>query len=109
MRDDEGEPVPQDDTAAKLETAAKLMSLLYALVSLLWLLWILIPEHKRRLAAMRMVKAIERSAWRTAFRAGHQEMGLELSGCATSYQVPYLLSRVAGKAGQAYEKLRYTA
>ncbi len=101
---------PRDDSAAaKLEMTAKILSLIYALISILWLLWILIPEHQRRLMAMRAAKTIERNAWRTAFRAGHQEMGLEVSGLATSYRVPYVLSRAALQAERAYEKLRYSS
>lgn len=101
---------PRDDSAArKLEMTAKILSLIYALISILWLIWILIPEHQKRLIAMRAAKTLERNAWRAAFRAGHQEMGLELSGLATSYQVPYRLSLLARKAEQAYEKLRYSA
>jgi hypothetical protein len=106
---EEEETARQDGAGRALETTAKILSLLYALISVLWLMWILIPEHQRRLLAMRAAKTAERNAWRTAFRAGHQEMGLELKGCATSYQVPYRLSRLAMSAERAYEKLRYSS
>lgn len=107
MHEDE-ESAPQD-TAARLETAARLLSLLYALISLLFLVWMLIPEHRKRLAAMKAAKTAERLAWRIASRSEHQEMGLELSGHDASYQVPYLASRAALRAARAYEKLRYSA
>lgn len=106
---DEDTTPRDDDAARKLEMTAKILSLIYAVISILWLLWILVPEHQRRLMAMKAVKTIERNAWRTAFRAGHLEMGHEANGLVTSYQVPYLLSRVAVKAERAYEKLRYSS
>lgn len=96
-----------DETGSTtLETAARILSLLYALMSVVWLIWILIPEHQRRLMAMGAARTLERSAWRTASRAGRQAMGLELSGRGTSYQLPYLLSRLAVTAERVYEKLR---
>lgn len=106
--DEDGEE-PRDETIRRLEMTAKILSLVYALISLMFLLWALIPEHRKRLMAMKVAKTIEQSAWRTAFRAGHQAMALELSGHGTNYELPYRLSQVADKAGKAYEKLRYTA
>jgi hypothetical protein len=103
------ETTPQDDALRKLEMAEKVLSLAYALMSIVLLLWMLIPEHKKRLMAMQVIKTLERNAWQTAFRAGHQAMGLELRGRATSYDLPYRLSLLGEKAGRAYEKLRYTA
>jgi hypothetical protein len=99
----------QDQAMRRLEMAAKILSLMYALISVLWLVWFLIPEHKRREMAMRALRTTARTAWRTASRAGQQAMDLELSGHGTSYGVPYGLSRVAAAAEHAYEKLRYTA
>lgn len=102
---DDEETTPQDDALRKIEMAIKLLTLAYSL----WIIWMMIPAHHKRLWAMRAVKTLERSAWRTAFRAGHQAMGLELRGRATSYELPYMLSLLGEKAGRAYEKLRYTA
>jgi hypothetical protein len=96
---------PQDDALRKIEMTIKLLTLTYTL----WIIWTLIPEHHKRYQAMRLARTLERSAWRTACRAGHQAMGLELRGRATSYDLPYLLARLGDKAGRVYEKLRYTA
>jgi hypothetical protein len=103
------ETTRQDDSVSKLETVTKMLSLTYAAMSVLLLVWMLIPEHKKRLAAMKVIRTLERNAWQTAFRAGHQAMGRELRGRATSYDLPYRLSLLGEKAGRAYEKLRYTA
>ena len=93
----------QARAAARVEMVARL---LYALLSVAWLMWILIPEHKRRLMLMRAAKMAERSAWRTASRAGRQAMALEISGRGMSYGLPYQLSRLAQRAGRAYEEAR---
>lgn len=106
---DEDNDTRQDDAARTLEMLAKLLSLAYALVSLLWLLWILIPDHQKRLIAMRMVRNLHLTARRAAFRAGHQAMARELSGHATSYELPYRLSLAAEQTARLYDKLRYTA
>lgn len=99
----------EESRAGRLETAARILSLLYALVSLLWLAWVLIPEHQRRLTLMRIARAAEKSAWHAASRAARAEMGHELSGRATSYALPYGLSRLAIAAARVYDRMRYSA
>ena len=105
----EEEITPQDDAGRRLEMTAKILILAYWAISVLWVTWQLIPEHQRRLMAMRAAKTAGKSAWRTAFRTGHQAMGLEISGRGTNYELPYLLSRLAATCERIYEKLRYSA
>lgn len=102
----------QDETeqlTARLDLAVKAASLAYALASLLWLMWILIPEHKRRLLAMQAVAAVQTTARRQACRTGHQAMGHEATSGCENYLLPYRLSLLAERAGKVYERLRYTA
>jgi hypothetical protein len=100
-------PEAGSDAAARVELAVKLASLTYAIACLLYLVWVMIPAHQRRLMAMEALTRAQNAARRTAFRAGHQAMGLELSGRGTSYGLPYTLSRAAEAAAAARDKLRY--
>lgn len=95
------------EAAARIELAVKILSLIYALACLLYLAWVMIPAHQRRLMTMQALTRAQSAASRTAFRAGHQAMGLELSGRGTNYSLPYTLSRAADLAAAARNKLRY--
>ena len=97
-----------DERAARLKLTAQILSALYGLIMIGYLIWMMLPDHRKRLLAMRMVLWTRRNAGRAAFRAGHQAMGLELSGRGENYSLPYLLSLIAGTAARAYDKLRYT-
>lgn len=99
----------EDSTAEKLELAAKLLGLIYALMSVLFLIWTLIPNHQKRLLGMRAMEAIRSSAERLASRTGAQAISLEARTGSENYLVPYGLSLLRDKAAVAYEKLRYTA
>jgi len=98
-----------EDAARQLELATKILGLLYALISLAWLMWMLIPEHRKRLWAMRAVQAIRQATGTLAFRTGHKAMGHELASSTENYALPYLLSVARDKAAAVYERLRYTA
>ena len=98
-----------EDTARRLELTTKALGLLYALASILYLMWVLIPEHKKRLMAMRAAETVRRATGRLAFRTGHLAMGHELASGVENYTLPYLLSRARDKAVTVYGKLRYTA
>lgn len=91
-----------------VESAAAVMSLAYATVSLLWLLWYLIPAHQRRLMVMRATWCLRQTAQNAASRAGQRAMGREIRGSSPRYRLPYLLSLAAGAAGRAYNRMRYT-
>lgn len=101
---------PDEAPPGGLETAAKILSLglVYALASVLWLLWIMVPEHQRRLLMMRAVHQMRGFLGRAAFHAGHQAMGLEISGRGANYVLPLSLSVARDKTAAAYEKLRYS-
>jgi hypothetical protein len=105
----DSEDLDPDAAAYRLEMAARILSLLYALISIVWLMWILIPEHQRKLWAMRAAARIRQVTGTLAFRTGHQAMGLEIASNVENYRLPYLLSAARDKAAALYEKLRYTA
>lgn len=98
----------EDRLARRLELAAKTLGLVYGLASLAWLVWIMIPEHQRKLMAMRGTEAIRRGAERTACRTGHQAMGQELASGIENYALPYACSLVREKAAEVYERIRYS-
>jgi hypothetical protein len=101
------EAARDDEAARRLEMAARALSLIYAIIVILFFLWSMIPEHRKRLMMMRLAQGTQRNASRAASLAGHQAMGLELSGHGERYELPYRLSIIAGKAGKAYDQMRY--
>ena len=86
-----------------MKVVAELLSLLYVI----WMVWLMIPEHRRRLMAMRAMEAIRSGAERAASRAGAQAISLEARTGTENYHLPYGLSLLAGKAAKAYDKLRF--
>lgn len=56
------------------------LELLVALISTAAMLWCLIPEHQRKLMAMRSLDGARRLAARAARAQGHAGMGDELAG-----------------------------
>jgi len=107
-----GDGQDEDGQEEALEKAAQVMGLAYATLSLaylLWMLWMHIPEHRRRLLLMITVNRADRFLGRLAFRTGHQAMGREISGQGQNYGLPLVLSAARDKAAAAYEKLRYSS
>lgn len=97
------------DTAARVELAVRILGLAYTLLCLLFLLWVMIPEHRRKLMMMRMAETTRKAAGQAACRAGHLAMGREISGLGESYSVPLALSVMRDKAAAAVERMRYSA
>lgn len=96
------------ELAARLDVTVKLLSLAYALISLIWLAWMLIPEHKRRLLAMQIAASLKTTAQRAASRTGRQAIAHEARSGCENYTLPYRLSLLAERAGRAYDRMRYT-
>ena len=103
------EDLDEGAAAPRLEMVAQILSLAYAVISILWLIWILVPEHQRRLWAMKAANRTRQVMGTLAFRTGHQAMGLELASSVENYRLPYLLSVARDRAAAFYNKLRYTA
>src|SRR5580700_7559367 len=95
-----------ETAAARVEMAIRVA---YALLCLLFLLWMMIPEHRRRLMMMRLAETARKAAGQAAYRAGHLAMGHEISGRGESYSVPLALSLVRDRAALAVNRMRYTA
>ena len=73
-------------------------------------MWMMLPEHQRRLILMRVTRMVQRVAARGARAEGLAGMGSELAGrggdAARSYTAAYQLSRARDYAGRIFEALR---
>ncbi len=93
-------------------SAQEVMRLIAALLSLVygvWMIWMMVPEHRKRLFLMRLSQGIQNCASRTACRTGRLAMDEELRSGVPNYHLVYGLSQVRERAAAAYESLRYTA
>lgn len=81
-------------------------AVLVVLAELVVLVVYLVPEHTRRLWAMRAAAWAARSAGRAAAWAGRRAMADELAGGAGRYELPVVLSRARDAAWATYERMR---
>lgn len=79
---------------------------LYVLAVLVMMWWLLIPEHSRKLWAMKALDLTRRGTATLAFRAGRVAVAQEARYGARAYLLPYWLSRARDAAGAAYERAR---
>jgi hypothetical protein len=83
---------------------------LAAMALTLMAMWMMLPEHQRRLLVMRATVAVQRVAGRAARREGHAGMGSELAGrtgdAARSYLTAFHLSRARDRATRILEGMR---
>jgi hypothetical protein len=97
------------DGAEQLLTRLRIATEVAGLVYMIYVMWILlVPEHRRRLILMRAAAAVRTAAAAAASRTARQAMGLEISGHAGNYEIPYRLAQLRDAAGRVYDKLRYT-
>jgi hypothetical protein len=94
----------EDALARRLKLAAEALSLVYAI----WMIWVLVPEHRRKLAIMRITAGIQNTAGALASRTGTQAMSLEARTGRENYVLPYGFSLIREKAAAWYERLRYS-
>jgi hypothetical protein len=94
----------EDRLARRLKLAAEALGLVYAI----WMIWLMVPEHRRKLAIMRAMAVIRNGAGALASRTGTQAMSLEARTGTENYVVPYGFSLIRDKAGTWYERLRYS-
>jgi hypothetical protein len=108
-----GSQAQSGEAGGRAETALiwlRIATELAGLAYMIYVMWVmLIPEHQRRLMLMQATAMVQRAAAAAACRAGRQAMGLELSGYAKNYELPYRLSLLRDAAAAVYERLRYTA
>ena len=73
-------------------------------------LWLMIPEHKRHLIAMRLTVAAQRLTGHLARAEGQAGMGSELDGrpddAERRYSAAYSLSRARDAFGRALDGMR---
>lgn len=91
------------------ERAEMILRLVAAMIYLGYLIWVMIPGHKRKLWMMRAAETARRAAGRAARAAGRAGMGRELADGRErddTYTAAFWLSRARDTAAGAYEKLR---
>lgn len=97
------------DDAERLLTRLRIATELAGLAYMIYVMWVLlVPEYRRRLILMTAAAKIRQAAATAASRTGRQAMGLELSGHAKNYELPYRLSQLRDAAGAVYDRLRYS-
>lgn len=90
-------------------TASEVMRILARLISLLYviaLVWMMIPEHQKKLYLMRLSQAIRNRARSAACRVGVRAMREEVRSGVPNYVLPYSLSLLAERAMRAYDHWR---
>jgi len=91
-----------DESPSTLQTLQRLLSLLVAI----WLLWEMIPEHRRMAWRMAILRAAQEECWRASRGIGHLAMRAELAGDGQRYIISYALARAAERARAAYDRTR---
>ena len=85
---------------------AELIQALLGIGLSLWMLWIMVPQHRRQLARMRLLNSLQRSMGWAARRAGAASMRAELATEQQNYALPYMLSLARDRLTCAYDRTR---
>ena len=88
---------------------AELIQALLGIGLSLWMLWQMIPQHRRQLARMRLLLSLQRSMGWAARRAGAASMRAELATQQQNYVLPYSLSLARDRLAAAYDRTRGVA
>jgi hypothetical protein len=91
------------------ETIAQRIKLTEAALTLgltLWCLWLMIPEHRRKLWRMALLDRARRWTGWAARRTGAASMRAELATGAENYRLAYGLSLAREWLGAAYDRTR---
>jgi hypothetical protein len=88
----------EDRLALRLQLAEAGLGLAISL----WLLWTMVPEHRRQELKMRLLTIAQQMSQASARRIGEVSMGIELATGEQAYQVPLFLSRCSEAIGRAY-------
>lgn len=104
--DEQEEPAAESGT---LQSLTRLAALVTVLVELAAMVWVMVPDHRKRELAMRAAAAGRRVTATLASRTARAAMARELASGADDYQVPYWFSRARDACARAYERLRYTS
>jgi len=85
------------------------LELALAVISTAVMMWLMLPEHQRRLLVMRSLARAQALAARAAHLEGHAAMGDELAGLAQArqrYSATYQLSRLRDAISGQLERMR---
>lgn len=95
-------PQQQEDTPPLLASLYLLLSLGY----LLWMLWLMVPDHRKTMLRMRLLRSSSRVMNRLARHAGAASISRELATGLEQYGVPYRLARWSLALDAAYDRAR---
>ena len=89
--------------AAKSEAAKQAVIMLFAILTMAFVMAITQPDFLRTLR-MRVAAASSRLLSSAARRAGHTSMGIELTTGRQTYELPFHLSRLRDMASRKYKE-----
>lgn len=95
---------PQQEEAIPQLLAS--LYLLFSLAYLLWMLWLMVPEHRKTMLRMRLLRSSSQATSRLARHAGAASISRELATGLEQYGVPYRLARWSLALDAAYERAR---
>jgi hypothetical protein len=98
-----------DSSQAKDEATPRLLASLYLLLSLaylVWMLWLMVPEHRKTALRMRLLRSSSLVTSRLARHAAARSMSRELDTGLQQYEVPYWLARRVLDLEAAYDRAR---
>lgn len=95
-------PQQQEDTPQLLAGLYLLLSLAY----LLWMLWLMVPDHHKTMLRMRLLRSSSRAMSRLARHAGVASMSRELATGCEQYGVPFRLASWSLELDAAYDRAR---
>ena len=85
------------------------LELALAVISTAVMIWLMLPEHQRRLLVMRSLARGQALAGRAARLEGHAAMGDELAGLSQArqrYSAAFWLSRARDQLGTQLDRMR---
>lgn len=91
------------------EELAQRVKMIEAALSLgitLWVIWSLIPQHRRQLWRMSLLNRLQRWTGSAARRTGAASMRAELATQVENYHLTYALSLMRERLGAAYDRTR---
>jgi hypothetical protein len=91
------------------EGIPRLLASLYLLLSLaylVWMLWLMVPDHRKTALRMRLLRSSSRVTSRLARHAADRSMSRELATGLEQYEVPYWLARRVLDLDAAYDRAR---
>lgn len=94
---------------SNVQEVTRLIAALLSLVYSVWMIWMIIPEHRKRLFLMRLSQAIRNSASSAACLTGRLAIAEEARSGVRNYHLVLLLSLASEHAAATYERLRYSA